>query len=212
MLRKRTVADAALGAGEEGVTHPRQSRYYADVPNRLAALGIDVVVLTALIFVAAIVVSVVIGPAVEFDTGADVLDDAVTLDRDVATVDAVLSLAISAAYFIGSWTLRPGTPGQRLIGMRVGCASDGSALSISRATGRWLLFGAPFGAAALLTTAAPELDDAIPDLVLVAWYTLLLVTIARSPTKQGLHDRLAGSVVAKQGSPVRWDRPRADAG
>jgi hypothetical protein len=29
----------------------------------------------------------------------------------------------------------------------------------------------------------------------VVWYLVLLVTTARSDTKQGLHDRLAGSVV-----------------
>jgi uncharacterized RDD family membrane protein YckC len=186
-------------------------RYYADVPNRTVALLVDLILLTVAVFVAATIVSVVIGPAVEFNTAAGTVGDAVTLDRGIATVDAVLSLLISAAYFAGTWVVLGASPGQRLLGMRVGSESNGTMLTTRQALARWGLLGAPFGISAVLTTAFSGLGHTIFDLAVAAWYAVLLVTTSRSPTKQGLHDRIAGSVVAKEASPVRWDRPGIDA-
>ena len=186
-------------------------RYYADVPNRAVALLIDLILLTVAAFVAATIVSVLGGPAVEFNTSAGTVGDAVTLDRGIATVDAVLSLLISAVYFAGTWVVVGASPGQRLLGMRVGAETDGAALTTRQALARWALLGAPFGVSAVLTTAFSGLGHTIFDLAVAAWYAVLLVTTSRSPTKQGLHDRVAGSVVAKEASPVRWDRPGIDA-
>ena len=186
-------------------------RYYADVPNRAVALLIDLILLTVAAFVTATVVSVLVGPAVEFNTSAGTVGDAVTLDRGIATVDAVLSLLISAVYFAGTWVVVGASPGQRLLGMRVGAQTDGAALTARQALARWALLGAPFGVSAVLTTAFSGLGHTIFDLAVAAWYAVLLVTTSRSPTKQGLHDRVAGSVVAKEASPVRWDRPGIDA-
>jgi uncharacterized RDD family membrane protein YckC len=186
-------------------------RYYADVPNRTMALLVDLILLTVAAFVSATVVSVLIGPAVEFNTAASTVGDAVTLDRGIATVDAVLSLLISAVYFAGTWVVLGASPGQRLLGMRVGAESDGTAPTARQALARWALLGAPFGVSAVLTTAFSGLGHTIVDLAMVAWYALLLVTTSRSPTKQGLHDRVARTVVAKEASPVRWDRPGIDA-
>jgi uncharacterized RDD family membrane protein YckC len=186
-------------------------RYYADVPNRAVALLIDLILLTVAAFAAATIVSVLVGPAVEFNTSAGTVGDAVTLDRGIATVDAVLSLLISAVYFAGTWVVVGASPGQRLLGMRVGAKTDGAALTARQALARWALLGAPFGVSAVLTTAFSGLGHTIFDLAVAAWYAVLLVTTSRSPTKQGLHDRVAGSVVAKEASPVRWDRPGIDA-
>ena len=186
-------------------------RYYADVPNRAVALLIDLILLTVAAFAAATIVSVLVGPAVEFNTSAGTVGDAVTLDRGIATVDAVLSLLISAVYFAGTWVVVGASPGQRLLGMRVGAETDGAALTARQALARWALLGAPFGVSAVLTTAFSGLGHTIFDLAVAAWYAVLLVTTSRSPTKQGLHDRVAGSVVAKEASPVRWDRPGIDA-
>ena len=186
-------------------------RYYADAPNRTVALLVDLILLTVAVFVAATVVSVLVGPAVKFNTAASTVGDAVTLDRGIATVDALLSLLISAAYFAGTWVVLGASPGQRLLGMQVGAESDGATLTTGQALVRWGLLGAPFGVSALLTTAFPGLGHTLFDLAVVAWYALLLVTTSRSPTKQGLHDRVAKTVVAKEASPVRWDRPGIDA-
>ena len=54
-------------------------------------------------------------------------------------------------------------------------------------------------------TALPDAGDLLFDLPVVAWYAVLLVSVARSPTKQGLHDRAAGTAVVKQARLVSWD-------
>ena len=66
-----------------------RTRCYATVPDRLVALLLDAVVLSVLAFVAALVVSVALGPAVELDGGAESVGDAVQTDRGVAVVDAL---------------------------------------------------------------------------------------------------------------------------
>lgn len=197
---------------DRGVSSLPGERYYADVPSRAFALLADMFLLSIAIFIAAIVVSVLIGPAVEFNSTADSAGEAVTLDRGVAIVDAVISLVISAAYFAGSWVVLAASPGQRLMGMRLGAEADGRALTRGQALLRWALLGAPFGVAAVLATALSGPADAIVKVATLAWYALLLITTARSPTKQGLHDRVPGTVVAKRATPVDWGRPDSDAG
>jgi len=182
---------------------------YADVPNRLAALLVDAILLTVLIFAAAVVTSVLIGPAVEFDSGSESLSEAVRLDRGVAIVDAVLSLLISAAYFTVSWVRWGATPGQRLL--RVWVDGEGASLGGRRALIRWALLGGPFAALAILITAAPELDNTLPDLAVAAWYLILLVSTARGGAGQGLHDRIAGSVVVMRATPIAAEHTRPDA-
>ena len=196
----------AAGAGGAGAV-----RLYADAPNRVLALLLDAVFLTIIIFVAAIGVSLVIGPAVELDAAAETLDAGVTVDRSVATVDAIVSLVLSATYFVAFWTTRARTPGQRLVRLTVGSQRSGAALSAREASLRWLLLGAPFGVGALLNTAAPGLNALVVDLPIAAWYLVLLVTTVRSPSKQGLHDRIARSVVVKAANPVSWEHRATDA-
>ena len=188
----------------------RDGAYYGDVPNRAVALLVDAVCLTAIIFVAAIFVSVIVGPAVHFDSGGQGLGDVVTVDRGVATLDSVISLALSAGYFAVSWVVLGASLGQRALVLRVGNETDGAPLSFGRALARWAALAAPFGIGAVLVAAAPGVNDAFFDVPVVAWYLFLAVSTARSPTKQGLHDRLAHSIVAKEARPVRWRRPAAD--
>jgi uncharacterized RDD family membrane protein YckC len=188
-----------------------QSRYYADVAARTVALFLDAILLTIAIFVAAVAVSVAIGPAVELNSAADTVGDAVTLHRGVAIVDAFVSLAVSAAYFGGSWIVLGASPAQRLMGMHVGAQADGATLSREQALVRWALLAAPFGISALLTTAFAGPIDTIAPTLTIAWYVILLVTTAVSATKQGIHDRIPGTVVAKRGRPVAWDESGADA-
>lgn len=179
---------------------------YADVPTRIVALLIDAVLLTIIVFAGAVVVSVLAGPAVEFNTAADSAQDAVTLHRGIAVLDGAVSLFLSAGYFAGAWLALAASPGQRLIGVRIRGQATRAAMTPGQAIARWALLAAPFGVAAVLTTALTGLSNAIVDLAMIAWYGLLLVTTARSPTKQGLHDRIARTVVVKEASPVHWDR------
>jgi uncharacterized RDD family membrane protein YckC len=188
------------------------AEFYADVPNRLVALLVDAVLLTLLVFAGAVIVALVIGPAVEFDPAAETIDEAVTIQRSVAVVDAALSLMLSAAYFVASWWFMGGSPGQRLLGMRVVDHVGGDRVSARRALARWALLGAPFGTAALLTTAvASSALAVVVNAATAVWYLVLLVTVARSPTKQGVHDRVARTAVAKEAHPVRWSGRTVDA-
>jgi len=203
------------------MSHPAQpeqevgrstAKFYADVPNRVVALLVDAVLLTLLIFAGAVIVALVVGPAVEFDSAAENVGEAVTIRRGVAVVDALLSLMLSAAYFVGSWRFLGGSPGQRWLGMTVVDDLGGDRVSARRALARWAILGAPFGAGALLSAAVASSAVALAVNVAVAvWYLVLLVTVALSPTKQGVHDRVAHTVVAKEARPVPWSGRTVDA-
>jgi uncharacterized RDD family membrane protein YckC len=179
-------------------------RYYADVPNRLVALLIDAIVLSVLTFIGALILSALFGPVVRFDLGAETLNQEIRIANGLAIVDSFLAMAICAAYFMISWVFLEGSLGQRALGMKIGRETRDAPLVIGQALVRWILLGAPFGIAAVLTTAFPSLNDGVIDLVVLAWYLVLLITVARSPTKQGLHDRIARTVVVKKASAVAW--------
>jgi len=176
--------------------------YFADIPNRAIALLVDVILLTLVAFVGAAIVSLLAGPAVEFDTAAEGVGDAVELNHGVATLDACLSLVLSAGYFALSWVRLNASPGQRLIGIRVAADGDRAGITAGQAMARWTALGAPFAVAAVLATALSLNGVAIFGIPLAAWYAVLLITTARSSTKQGLHDRLAGTIVAKRATPL----------
>jgi uncharacterized RDD family membrane protein YckC len=202
--RRETSRDGGPRPGGGGAQAP-QAAYYADASSRVVALVVDAVALSILILLAAIPVSLLIGPAVEFDSAADQIGDAVTVDETVAAVDCVLALALSAGYFVFSWWRKGGTPGQRLLDLSVVRADDGTLLGKGAAGVRWALVAAPFGVAALLTTTVASVGDGLVDACLAAWYLVLLVTTVRADRKRGLHDRAAGSVVVKRAVPARWE-------
>jgi len=91
----------------------------------------------------------------------------------VATV--ILLIAISAAYFAGSWMLFGGTPCQRALGLRVVDVTDGEKLSFDAALIRWLLLS---GIAGILT--------GVLAVVVLNW-------IATTPTNQWLSVAAYGS-------------------
>ncbi|HET9083739.1 MAG TPA: RDD family protein [Candidatus Limnocylindrales bacterium] len=106
---------------------------------------------------------------------------------------SLLTVALSAVYFIGSWTGgRRGTPGQRLLSIQVGNAFDGRPLTMDQAIRRWLGLGEVITLLGVLPALA-----GLGGLLLFVWSILLLITTATSPTKQGLHDRLANSAVVR---------------
>lgn len=184
------------------------TRTHAGVPDRGAALLADLVVLSVFAFAVAVVVSVVLGPAVNFDGGAESVGDAVDTDRGIVVVDALLTAAVGAVYFIVSWVRAGRTPGQRLLGLDVvGAAGEGRP-SLAQAARRWVALIAPFSLAAVLGAASPALDGAALYTLVALWYLVLLVTTARSRTRRGLHDRLSGTVVAK--TALAWSSLRED--
>ncbi|MGD0121090.1 MAG: RDD family protein [Candidatus Limnocylindrales bacterium] len=135
------------------------------------------------------------------------------------TVFVILNVLYATFFW---WKLR-GMPGQRLLALQVGSAATGRNLSFGRAVIRAVTaVGIPMATVAGLLFAVFALEASVPwqdlldakpggpaeawlskwslplDLALlgaVAWPGLLLASMAASPRRQGLHDRLAGSLV-----------------
>jgi uncharacterized RDD family membrane protein YckC len=143
---------------------------FAGVPTRVGAYLLDGLIVSVLSVIALLVLALAV-PGMP------------------ALVPAVLVLAVDGAYYVGFWrTQRRGTPAMRLVRIQVGHAFDGAVLTMEQAIRRWVALTGP----GLLF---PILPDAGTALVLL-WLLVLLVTTAASPTRQGLHDRFAGSAVA----------------
>jgi uncharacterized RDD family membrane protein YckC len=171
--------------------------FYADVPNRTIAYIIDVIIVGIVGFIVAAVVGGVMGGIVNYNILSPGFGG---INYGALIAVTVVGLAINAAYFMYTWVAMRGTVGMKLLGMQIGHESDGRTLTYQEAGLRWLLLGAPFGLAQLLN-AWPGLGMVISLLGLV-WLIALLVTTAQSPTKQGLHDRYAHSMVVKAGRSV----------
>ena len=105
----------------------------------------------------------------------------------------LISTTAGFAYFALCWWRFAATPGQRALGLRVVDAQTWNRVGLDQAVIRWcfLVFlsdavgalGATMGAAALAGLASS------------AYAFVLLATTAFGPERQGLHDRLAGTVV-----------------
>jgi uncharacterized RDD family membrane protein YckC len=104
-------------------------------------------------------------------------------------VSAIVSAVISAAYFILLWTSSGrATLGMRLFNLQVGNAADGFKLRLDQAVKRWLALGSWLGIIPVV------------GVLQAVWQLVLLATTASSPTKQGLHDRVAESAVVRPAS------------
>lgn len=169
----------------------------ASVSRRSLAWIIDVVAVTVVVFVGVSVVDEAVGPAVGFHPEAARLADVVDADLGRLVLDAVLATALSAGYFVFPWAVLGGSLGQLALRLRVRGDTGGESLTVGRALARWILLFPPFATISALTTDVPRLGWLIWGSAPV-WYLVLLLTTARSDTKQGIHDRLAGSVVFKQ--------------
>jgi uncharacterized RDD family membrane protein YckC len=172
---------------------------YADVPNRAIAYIIDVIILFVINIIVSIVIGAILGPAtkVTFNSNATDFGNLVTADVNYVTVlvTALVSTAINGVYFVWTWTNMRGSLGQKVLSMQVGNEGDGKTLTMNQAVTRWIFLGAPFGIAGALNPI-PALGILI-GLAALAWFIALLVTTAQSPTKQGLHDRYAHTMVVK---------------
>ena len=164
---------------------------YADVPNRAIAYIIDAILVG---IVAGIVTAVLAG--VGLSTGTFTPG---TLDFEVnfvgLIVSAIVGAAISAAYFVYTWTSMRGTVGMKALGMQIGNAGDGKTLTMDQATRRWLVIAAP-GILAQVFFVLPALGTLI-GLLAFGWFIYLLWTTYSSPTKQGFHDKFANTMVVK---------------
>ena len=169
--------------------------YFADVPNRIIAFIIDLIVLA----VAGMIISLVIGGIFGGLTTPRSLESAGgDLNVGAFLVVAIAQLAISFAYFGYCWVALRGTAGMKMLGLQIGDESDGHSVSWNQALVRWLILGIP----SILATFAvfvPSVLGVVLTIIGVIWLVVLLYTIAQSPTKQGLHDRYARTILVKAG-------------
>ena len=109
-------------------------------------------------------------------------------------VVAVIMAAVSAGYFIYMWTKMAGaTLGMRFLKLQVRDAASGGEISQNQAIQRWLFLAGPW---ALSWFYGWGIGFIVSILVLV-YYIYLLVTTAQDPSRRGLHDKQANTVVAK---------------
>ncbi len=164
---------------------------YADVPNRAIAYIIDAILVG---IVAAIIVGILAGVGLATDPFAPR-----TLDFQInfvgLIISAVVGSAISAAYFIYTWTSMRGTVGMKVLGMQIGNAGDGKTLTMDQAVRRWLVMAAP-GILAQVLFVLPAIGSLL-SLGAFGWFIYLLWTTYKSPTKQGFHDVFANTMVVK---------------
>ena len=154
---------------------------YADVPNRAIAYIIDVILVAIIVAVISAIIAVV-----GLNTG--------TLGIGLILV-TIVSLAISAGYFIYTWTRMRATVGMRVLGMQIGNAGDGATLTTEQGVRRWLAIAAPGIVAQVF--AGISIIGFVLALAAFAWFIFLLWTTYQSPTKQGWHDHFANSQVVK---------------
>jgi uncharacterized RDD family membrane protein YckC len=164
---------------------------YADVPNRAIAYIIDVI----LVGIVAAIIGVVLA-GIGLSTGAFA---AGTLNFEVnyvgLIVTAIVGAAISAAYFVYTWTSMRGTLGMKALGMQIGNAGDGKTLTMDQGIRRWLVIAAP-GILAQVLFVLPAIGTLL-GLLAFGWFIYLLWTTYSSPTKQGFHDKFANTMVVK---------------
>ena len=158
---------------------------YADLPNRIIAFVIDIVILA----VVNVVVTIVLGAVgLSMFNGLDVNYMAVL-------VSGVLGLAISAGYFIYTWTSMRATFGMKALGMQIGNEGDGATLTMNQAARRWIAFGGWIYIAQIVNPV--PLIGVLVGLAGFIYVIYLLYTTAQSPTKQGYHDHFAHTMVVK---------------
>ena len=183
---------ARSSASAPGVGEPLAGTF-----RRSLAWLIDLLAVTALVFVVVSVIDAAIGPTVEVRPDAATIPATVSVDRARLVLDAVVATGLSAAYFVAPWTLVGASLGQLALRIRVGRAGSDKTLPVGRATARWLLLFPPVATVSTFTTGVPLLGWVLWGGAALWWAVLFLTTVA-SVTRQGLHDHLAGSVVSNR--------------
>jgi uncharacterized RDD family membrane protein YckC len=178
-----------------GWTDPNPNRPTSPVPgyvaagtaSRIVAYAIDGIVL----LLVNLLVTAIIDPSA-YDLGAplvpeDQLSTALFVGRIVA-------IGVEFAYFVGFWTSRGrATPGMRLLRISVIDAAADRPLRRVPAAARWLLLSGAIGLIGVLPVAGDFFG-----LVSLIWISVLLVSMAINPLRQGIHDQAAGSFVVQR--------------
>ena len=168
---------------------------YADVPNRIFALILDVIVLAIIGVVVGAFLTAIVGPVYKIDLDFQNKNVGVQTNFIALILNLAATMAISAVYWIYCWTKLRGSVGQKVLGMQVGNFPDGKTLTQDQAIRRWIALGGVFPIAQALS-GFPALGTLI-GLAIFVYTIYLLYSTAKSPTKQGFHDTFANSVVVK---------------
>ena len=161
----------------------------ADTQSRFIAAIIDFIILGIVGFIVSSITTSTLG---ENFGGIFINVRVPSLVSSLASV--VVMLIVTGAYFIGTWTRMNGqTVGMRVMKLAVRDASTGGPITQQQAINRWLLLGAPY---ALDFIYGWGIGFIVAILVLV-YYIYLVMTVAQSPTRQGLHDTYSKTIVAK---------------
>lgn len=164
----------------------------ADVPNRIIAVVIDFIIIGVIGFIVGAVIHPILGERYNF--GGLLVTNVVVPSLVSSLVVAAIMAAVSAGYFIYMWLKMGGaTLGMRVLKLQVRDAASGGQISQSQAITRWAFLAGP---AALNWFYGWGIGFIISIIVLV-YYIYLVITVAQSPTRQGLHDKQANTVVAK---------------
>ena len=111
----------------------------------------------------------------------------------VTLVAGIIGMGIHLLYFVSFWTGGArATIGMRLMKLQIADAGDGATLTVQQGLVRWLALG---GALQLLELVPSFL--LLGGLLAFVWDLALLATTAASPTKQGLHDRIANTALVQ---------------
>jgi uncharacterized RDD family membrane protein YckC len=168
---------------------------YGDVLNRSIAYIIDAILIAIVSGILQVIIGAIFGPAVSLNLNADSLGDLTSVNYLTILLGAAVGIAVSFAYFVWFWTSQRATIGMKVLSLQVGNESNGATLVMNQAVVRW---AALFGPAALSQAFWPApVIGAILGLVSFIWFLVLLYTTWSSPTKQGLHDKYAHTMVVK---------------
>ena len=165
--------------------------YYADVPNRSIAYIIDFIVMFIIGVLISIVAVAILGTRVT--AGSIETTSASTASQ---LVYQILWYGVIALYFWYTWTRMRGTVGMKLLGMQIGHEVDGRTIDTNQAMVRLVAMFCPGFVAGVISAFALGLGT-IAQLIAFVWFLALLYTTAKSPTKQGLHDQYAHTMVVK---------------
>ena len=187
-------ASAAPAFGSASAAGPNSTFVYGDVPNRVIAYIVDVIVIVILNVAVGLVLAVIGITAVNV-SGLDISPNWLG-----SIILAAVGLAISGAYFVYSWTNQRATIGMKALGLQIGTAPGGASISTDQAIRRWLALGAIFTIAQVFNRL--PLIGLLIGVASIAWVIFLLYTTATSPTKQGWHDMFAKTMIVKAAKTV----------
>ena len=163
---------------------------YAELPIRLGAYVIDMVLLFVCYFIVATVIL-----AILLFTGFWLLG---------WVISAVLYAAGSAIYFIWSWRNLRASPGQKVLNLETLDAKTGKAISMDEAVKRYLYLFGPSLLAEIFSFGGFGFVFIgwLVSLAAFAYMVWLLYTVSQSPKRQGYHDIQAGTVVIRRIAPT----------